>query len=284
MTIFVKAAKIFLILRLEHTIANAIAKDRSIILGKLRNADLSEEQRKLVLRLRGEIENFKGNDDKSSLTDLKTLIENTDADIVTARREYIDELSDLRGHTNEDLMKINSDLELFYNTLKRLSFNFLDIEDDKQPFHILCFRATYYFAQNIFFPHEEGMASAVANFFTGYSPTSIRDKKEKCLLKNISECKKSLNSVKEGDEFDANRLQWVVLTVAAIKRDNLKICKGAQILPTIPIGVGIPGISSNVSTTKIRPSRGRLEDCMDDVLDDLGVKADESLAEQASMS
>lgn len=271
MTIFIKATKLLMLQSLDNSMEEASAKNQGW-LGGWRNAELSGEQKTITLKLRRQIEDFIPKDtDAKSLVDLKEMIAEIDAEVESTRKKHKFE----RGKLNETLTKMNSDLERFYHTITALPFKLSDIENDTNPFHILCAHAAYYFGENIFYPSDDGFVLKVMTSVVGASNVSVREAKEACLLHHLQECNKKLIGVKEGEEFDELRKGLVLTEVEAIQRENADICKKAQPITTIPISLSFMA-TANVKAPTLKPSRGRLEVCMKHVLDELTAVAPEA--------
>lgn len=255
MTIFIKAAKTLILRCLDKSMEDASAANQGWF-GGLRNADLSEKQRGLTLKLRRAIEDYGSDEsDKKNLANLKKLVLEIDTEVEKVRKES----SYVRGHLNDTLIKINSDLDRFCNVLSGLSYKLIDIPSDEDPFHILCAHAAFYFGENIFTPSEDGVLAKAFTVVGGSSTVEIREKKEACLLQHLTSCEKKLLAIKDG--YDEARKEAVLLEIQAIQRDNAKICLGSQVSSTIPVSVGFFA-SAQVTTPTIKPSRGRLETCM----------------------
>lgn len=175
----------------------------------------------------------------------------------------------LRGNLNETLTDMSSNLERFYNTLFTLSFKLSDIPDSKHPFHIFCAHAAYYFGENIFFPPSDGyLVKAVISLVGATSTVNVRDHKEACLLKHLIKCDELLKGVKEDKEFDVMRQELVYREVEAIQRENALICSDAQAITSVPVSLSFFA-TANVKAPTFKPSRGRLEQCMHQVLEEL---------------
>lgn len=259
MTIFIKAAKILILQSLNKSIKESYVADQSYTVGWFRNPVLSEKQRSATTELCSSIKEFVGESDETSLVKLKKLVSDKDAEVEKFRKK---DASLPRGKLNEAFVKINSDLDRFYNILVELcdKFKLIDVPDDADPLHILCYHAAYYFGENIFIPLEESTVSKALNVLGKVPSIEIREMKETCLLEHIAQCDKKLQGLKE-EGTNELRKELVQLEIEAIQRDNAKICTGSQISGKIPISLTLLA-TANVSTPAIKPSRGRLEICM----------------------
>jgi hypothetical protein len=269
MSIFIRAAKQLLLQYLDKAMKIADAKD--FLLGIVRIAELSEEQRKKSLKLRVLIENYvPKKTDIESLADLRELITATNVAVRNVR--VIFECDP--GHLNDTLTNMNSALELFYKTISQLSFQLYDVPDSQHPFTILCAYAIYYFGEdifkNIFNPSDKQYVNVtgLGSLIGLPSAVTIRKSKETCLLTHLKACQGKLPSVKEGKEHDELRINLVRFEAEAIRRENEAICKNAQTIPTLPLTLTFFA-KANVKAPTGKPSRGRLERCMNGVLAEL---------------
>lgn len=264
MTIFIKAAKKLMLQCLDDSMDEASAKNKGLF-GGFRNSELSSEQKDWTLKLRKFIQEYNADEnDEKSIAIIRAQITEIDSGVELTRRKY----EFPRGKLNETLTKMNSDVERFYNTISTLAFRLNDIADDKNPFHILCSHAAYYFGENIFDPHDEGVFAKTVTSLVGGSAVSIREHKEACLLNHLKECERKLKAVKDGDEFDGMRKELVLHEVEAIQRENAEICKQAQPITTIPVSLSFFA-TANLKAPTLKPSRGRLELCMKHVIDEI---------------
>lgn len=262
MTIFIKAAKILILRCLDQSMKESSAADEGWF-GGWRNADLSEKQRNLTLKLRRDIEDYvNDSSDEKNLANLKKLVLNIDTEVEKVRKEH----NYTRGHLNETLVKINSDLDRFCNTLSTLSYKLIDIPSDDDSLNVLCYHSAFYFGENIFTPTEDGVITKAFTAVGGASTVEIREKKEACLLLHLTACEKKLLAIKDG--FEDARKEAVLLEIEAIQRDNAKICVGSQVSSAIPVSVGFFA-TAQVSTPTIKPSRGRLEVCMQNAIKEI---------------
>ena len=250
-TIFLRAAKKLITKCLDKSMAEASAADLSWR-GGFRNKELSNKQKDLTIKLRGKINNLSGTSDEENLTSLKKDIIDIEAQVTAVRTHH----NEGRKTLNSTLTKINADLDRFYSDLKRLSYNLIDIPYDQDSFSLLCYQATYYFGENIFIPVEENTLIKAFKDFSGMSSIDIRAKKEHCLLEHLASLAKKLDAIKE-DHVDA-RIDCVIKEIEAIQRGNAKICIDSQITGTLPISINVAA-TVNVSTSPVKPSRGRLE-------------------------
>ncbi|ARB92576.1 hypothetical protein [Legionella longbeachae] len=274
MTVFIRAAKRLMLQCLDKSMEDSSAKNQSWF-GGFRNAELSEAQKELTLKLRRQIDDFVPKEtDLKSLLALKKAIAELDAEVEGKRKEY----QYARGNLNTTLTEMNSNLERFYNTISTLSFKtseatvpfpLNDIENSKHPFNILCAHAAYYFGENIFNPVDEGyIVKAVSSLVGATSTVSVREHKEACLLSHLKKCDDLLKGVKEGDEYDGMRQELVLREVDAIKRENAEICRQAQPITSVPVSLSFFA-TANVKAPTLKPSRGRLEVCMQHVLEEI---------------
>ncbi|KTD57516.1 hypothetical protein [Legionella shakespearei] len=262
MTIFIKAAKTLILRCLDQSMKESSAADQGWF-GGLRNADLSEKQRNLTLKLRRAVEDYASDEsDKKNLENLKELVLGIDTEVEKIRKEA----AYTRGHLNDTLTKINSDLDRFCNVLSGLSYKLIDIPSDDDPFHILCAHSAFYFGENIFTPTEDGVLTKAFTAVGGASTVEIREKKEACLLLHLTACEKKLLAIKDG--YEDARKEAVLLEIQAIQRDNAKICVGSQVSSAIPVSVGFFA-TAQVSTPTIKPSRGRLEVSMQNAINEI---------------
>ncbi|KTD11622.1 coiled-coil protein [Legionella gratiana] len=279
MTVFIRAAKRLMLQCLDKSMEDSSAKNQSWF-GGFRNAELSEAQKELTLKLRRQIDDFVPKEtDLQSLLALKKAITDIDAEVEGKRKEY----QYPRGNLNTTLTEMNSNLERFYNTISTLSFKLNegkineatvsfplnDIQNLKHPFNILCAHAVYYFGENIFYPADEGyIVKAVSSLVGATSTVSVREHKEACLLAHLKKCEELLKGVKEGDEFDGMRQELVLREVDAIQRENAEICSKAQPITSVPVSLSFFA-TANVKAPTLKPSRGRLEVCMKHVLEEI---------------
>ncbi|KTD67474.1 coiled-coil protein [Legionella santicrucis] len=274
MTVFIRAAKRLMLQCLDKSMEDSSAKNQSWF-GGFRNAELSEAQKELTLKLRRQIDDFVPKEtDLQSLLALKKAIAELDAEVEGKRKEY----QYARGNLNTTLTEMNSNLERFYNTISTLTFKtneatvpfpLSDIKNSKHPFNILCAHAAYYFGENIFNPVDEGyIVKAVSSLVGATSTVSVREHKEACLLSHLKKCNDLLEGVKEGDEYDGMRQELVLREVDAIKRENAEICRQAQPITSVPVSLSFFA-TANVKAPTLKPSRGRLEVCMQHVLEEI---------------
>ncbi|WP_133136186.1 hypothetical protein [Legionella rowbothamii] len=269
MTIFVKAAKDLINRVLLKSIEDSIAEDKKALLSWFRDKDLSEKQRELTRALQKEIDAFNSLDsDEKSLAALKKLI--TDTDLIVQEQRKLKQWA--RGHLNDTLTNINSTLDRFYNMISTQTFKLIDLEDNTEPFNILCFYAAYYLGENIMCPVEEGVFTKAMDTIASkvsVCTIEIRAQKEECLIKNLIDCKKKLVGLDtERDEYADLCLTFVTDAIKAITRENAEICEESKPVASLPI-VSFSGLGLNVKASPIKPSRGRLRVAMDNANDDI---------------
>lgn len=279
MTVFIRAAKRLMLQCLDKSMEDSSAKNQSLF-GGWRNAELSEAQKEITLKLRRQIDDFVAKEnDLQSLNALKKATAEVDTEVEIIRKDY----QYPRGNLNITLTEMNSNLERFYNTLSTLSFKLNegkineaivpfplnDIESSTQPFNILCAHAAYYFGENIFYPSDEGyIVKAVSSLVGATSTVSVREHKEACLLTHLKKCDDLLKGVKEGEEFEGMRQELVLREVDAIQRENAEICRQAQAIASVPVSLSFFA-TANVKAPTLKPSRGRLEVCMKHVFEEI---------------
>jgi hypothetical protein len=278
MTIFIDVVRALVKKCLDTLVTNSSSKDSGWRPG--RDKDLSEAQREIVLGLRGDIDKYvpekPDQSDKLCLDDLKRLVLAA-VNKITEKRKAAGYNDD--GTTKAGLLKINTDLDMFLMetekklTLKELSFNFLDIPHDTKPINIFAYHALYYYGENLFIPHEEGaVKKGLMGFFGHTTPASIRSNKELILLRNIVGCKKRLDALKEGEEHNDMRKEFVVHAIEAVQRENEQLCKTNKMGTEVPVTLTL-GATLNVGTPTFKPSRGRLEEAMEAALKEINPPA-----------
>lgn len=263
MTIFIKAAKALILECLDKSMEEAVLANNGFF-GGWRNHDLSNDQKKLTIKLKKLIEEFTSkSEDEKDILQLKQIVLDIDSEVEKNRREVYKEE---RGKLNATLTKINSNLDRFYEVLKKLPFKLIDVNDDHDPFRILCACSAYYFGQDIFLPQEQGFLSKTFTLVGGTSSIEIRQKKESCLIEHLVKCDEKLQALKDG--YDDMRREMVLLEIDSIQKKNASICINSQISKSIPVSVSIFA-TANISTPIIKPSRGRLEDAMQEAISEI---------------
>lgn len=280
MTIFFRAAQKFILASLEQSMEEASAANQGFF-GGLRNAEINKAQKDLTSKLKQFFTDFKcKSTDLESLAAIKKKVTETDAEVEKIRTAKGFE----RGHLNAVLTDINSNIERFYNAIRDWSgtmavetsgksaeqlikFPLIDIPDNEDPFNILCALSAEYMASNIFEPVKDGILVKAVEAVIGTSNVLTRKMKEDCLLKNVYLCQHRLNGLKEGS--GALRKELVILQIETIQRENAKICKDAKISGSIPVSLSVIA-TANVMTPSVKPSRGRLEKCMQEALTEIG--------------
>ncbi len=284
MTIFIKAIKILIDKVLKESIEDSIAADKHPIWGPFRNHELSKTQREMTEKLRRAIQDFKGtSSDEMDLKVLKRLINDANDEVEKERinpgkkdeKESGEENNDKKeeigyepGNLNATLTLINTSLDKLEHHINGLSFKKLfDIEEDKDPFHLFCYHAILYLGA-IFFDeikptiekkNKNGAVNLLLSFFTSPS-AKVTGQKVKCIVEHLEECDKDLRSIKE--EFYASRTKRVLQTIHLLQDNNAKICNKEQYSKDIGVSIGVFS-SLYVKTPTLKPSRGRLKECMD---------------------
>jgi len=229
--------------------------------------------------LRRIIEDLKGDgEDVENLANIRNTISEIDIEVEKTRKQATPARP--RGNLNDTLVDINSKLDRFYN--KSLAFKLINIPDDEDVFNIFCKHAAFYFGENIFFPETENLLDK-ALAITGLSaPVDIRDNKEDCLITHLISCKKTLDSIKEGFEYEDERKEGfeyederkksVINAIESIQRGNTDICNDAKYTSFIPISP-IPDVTFvprvRLEALSIKPSRGRLRESMNEALKEI---------------
>lgn len=267
MTIFIQVVKALMIKCLDNLVAASNSKDAGML--QWRNKELSQAQRGIVLKLRADIDGFNNNDekqDKDCVSEIKSMILEA-AKLITTKRRDAGHADD--GDTKTGLLKINTHLDMFYNSeLERpkSSFNFLDIPYNINPFNIYSYHGLYYLGENIFMPQEDGVFKRSLGLFSGSSTAEIRMKKEDILIKNLIKCKTHLNALKDDEEYQEIRKAQVVGSIEQIQRENAALCQTTKVGTEIPVTLNLFAAVS-VGTPTVKASRGRLEDEMSLALD-----------------
>jgi hypothetical protein len=276
MTIFVRTAQALIDRVLNKSIEDSIADDNGTFKGLFRDTKHSEQQRAHTRNLQKLIADFSiAGTDKSNLAGLQDLISKTDVAIEALRAKK----SWKRGGLNVTLSELNSCLDRFYRSLSGKSYNFIDVADDTDPFHLLCAHAVYYLGEHIICPPGEGMLSKIYDTVSGsISQTTaieIRGKKEECLMKNILICKKKLEGLdKEKPDYQNLRKTFVIEAIQAILRENADICEESKPIDSIPVQVTLIAVA-RVKAPTIKPSRGRLKLAMDNALEEIEERSSE---------
>lgn len=268
MTIFVTVAKALIDKVLQNSSEDSIAKDKGFS-GFFRNTELSTKQREFTRNLQKSIENFQDQDsdkDKTSLTKLKKLINDTDNKVETQRKtQKLD-----RGVLNQTLTDINSNLERFYNTLLQHVPILIDMkDDDQQAFHIFCRHAATYLGENIICPKKNGLLMHTVERFSGTASVSIRSNKESSLMTQLNACHKKLRALNtESDDYNVLCNDFIIDAIKKVKAENATICQDSNPITTLPLQVTfLTKVELKQSVTK--PTRGRLEIAMNNALTEI---------------
>lgn len=256
---------------LIQSLENSAADDKSLLNGWVRDIKVSEEQRLMTRELLKEIDNFKPEkNDEKSLDGLKKLISKTDSEV----EHYRSGNKMQRGHLNQTLSNISAQLDRFYNKLTSIvEINLVNVEDNQNPFNILCAHSIHYFGKHILCPPDNGLIfktfNLVTNLISDSSTIEIKAQKEACLILHLSECKKKIDGLdKTGRDYKQLSTTFVIDTIHSILRKNAEICEKSKPINTIPVQLTAFAVA-RIKTPGMKPSRGQLKVAMEDTLKEI---------------